>query len=162
MDRIAVYPGTFDPITNGHLDVIERGVRVFDGLVVAVAESSAKKTLFTPKERIDMIEGVTAHLETVKVESFNSLLIDHMKQRGYKSVLRGLRVISDFENEFQMALTNRKLAPDIETVFLMTSENYAYMSSKLIKEIFMLKGRVDDFVPPLVIKKLEERLERNV
>src|SRR3989304_8269887 len=146
--HIAVYPGTFDPITNGHLDIIERGLRLFDGLIVAIAESPTKEPLFTVDERIRMVKETARKYKNVKVESFNCLLIDYIHKKKANIILRGLRVISDFEYEFQMALTNRKLAPDIETVFMMTQENYASISSRFIKEIARLGGSVSAFVTP--------------
>lgn len=153
--RIAVYPGTFDPITNGHMDVIERGLKLFDGLIVAIAESQTKEPLFTVDERIRMAKDAVRRYKNVKVESFDCLLIDYMREKKANIVLRGLRVISDFEYEFQMALTNRKLAPDIETVFMMTAGDYSYLSSRFIKEIARLGGRFDCFVPPNVTKMLK-------
>lgn len=155
--RIAVYPGTFDPITNGHMDVIERGLKLFDGLIVAIAESQTKEPLFTVDERIRMAKDAVRRYKNVKVESFDCLLIDYMREKKANIVLRGLRVISDFEYEFQMALTNRKLAPDIETVFMMTAGDYSYLSSRFIKEIARLGGRFDCFVPPNVVKMLKEK-----
>ncbi|MBI5287052.1 MAG: pantetheine-phosphate adenylyltransferase [Deltaproteobacteria bacterium] len=155
----AVYPGTFDPITNGHLDVIERGLKLFDELIVAVAENPRKAPLFDIRERVEMIKEATKGYKNVKVESFDCLLIDFLHKKKAKVILRGLRVLSDFEYEFQMALTNRKLDPRIETVFMMTGESYAYMSSRFIKEIAMLGGRVDCFVPPSVLKRLKERFK---
>ena len=154
-NRIAVYPGTFDPITNGHLDIIERGLKLFDGLIVAIAESPAKEPLFDVDERVTMAKEAVKKYKNVKVESFNCLLIDYLRKKKANIILRGLRVISDFEYEFQMALTNRKLAPDIETVFMMTAEGYSYLSSRFIKEIARLGGRFDCFVPPNVAKMLK-------
>ncbi len=155
--RIAVYPGTFDPITNGHLDVIQRGLKLFDGLIVAIAESQTKEPLFTVDERIRMVKESVKKYKNVNVESFDCLLIDYLHKKKAHIIVRGLRVISDFEYEFQMALTNRKLAPDIETVFMMTAEDYSYLSSRFIKEIARLGGRFDCFVPPNVAKMLKER-----
>ena len=155
--RIAVYPGTFDPITNGHLDVIERGLKLFDGLIVAIAESQTKEPLFTVGERIRMVKESVKKYKKVNVESFDCLLIDYLHKKKAHIIVRGLRVISDFEYEFQMALTNRKLAPDIETVFMMTAEDYSYLSSRFIKEIARLGGRFDCFVPPHVAKMLKEK-----
>ena len=155
--HIAVYPGTFDPITNGHLDIIERGLRLFDGLIVAIAESPTKEPLFTVDERIRMVKETARKYKNVKVESFNCLLIDYIHKKKANIILRGLRVISDFEYEFQMALTNRKLAPDIETAFMMTAGDYSYLSSRFIKEIARLGGKIDCFVPPNVAKMLRKR-----
>jgi pantetheine-phosphate adenylyltransferase len=148
----AVYPGTFDPITKGHLDIIQRGLRLFDGLVIAVAENASKETLFDVRERIAMIKAEMKGRRNVEVESFNGLLVDYMRRKRASVILRGLRVISDFEYEFQMALTNRELAPRIETVFMMTSENYAHISSRFIKEIARLGGDLKAFVTPNVEK----------
>ena len=154
-NRIAVYPGTFDPITNGHLDIIERGLKLFDGLIVAIAESPVKEPLFAVDERVNMAKEAVKKYKNVKVESFNCLLIDYLRKKNANIILRGLRVISDFEYEFQMALTNRKLASEIETVFMMTAEGYSYLSSRFIKEIARLGGRFDCFVPPNVAKMLK-------
>lgn len=158
--RIAVFPGTFDPITNGHLDIIERGLKIFDGLIVAVAENPGKTPLFTVEERVEMVRESIGAREGVEVESFNTLLVDYLKEKGINAVLRGLRVISDFEHEFQMALTNRKLAPEVETVFMMTGERFAYTKSSLIKEIYNLGGRIDCFVPPPVVRMFERKFGR--
>jgi pantetheine-phosphate adenylyltransferase len=155
--NIAIYPGTFDPVTLGHLDIIERGLKLFEGLIVAVAASTPKDTLFGVEERLAMLSEATSRYEGVRVEAFDTLLIDYARRRGVATILRGLRVISDFEYEFQMALTNRKLAPDIETVFMMTSETYASVSSRFIKEIARLGGSVSAFVTPGVEARLKER-----
>lgn len=155
--HIGVYPGTFDPITRGHLDIIQRGLKLFDVLIVAVAESLSKAPLFEVEERLEMIGREVKKYKNVKVESFNSLLIDYTRKKNAATVLRGLRVISDFEYEFQMALTNRKLDPGIETVFMMTAENYAPISSRFIKEIARLGGNLSAFVTPNVAKRLKEK-----
>lgn len=160
MERIAVFPGTFDPVTNGHLDIIERGLKIFDRLVVAVAENPAKSPLFTVEERMEMVRASIREHERVEVDSFNNLLVDYLRNKGIKVILRGLRVVSDFEHEFQMALTNRKLAPEIETVFMMTGERFAYTKSSLIKEIYSLGGRIDCFVPPPVVSMFERKFGR--
>jgi pantetheine-phosphate adenylyltransferase len=158
--HIGVYPGTFDPITKGHLDVIERGIKLFDVLVVAVAESLTKAPLFDVEERLDMIRAEVKKYKTVRVESFDCLLMDYMRKKKAKIVLRGLRVVSDFEYEFQMALINRKLDPDIETVFMMTSDNYAPVSSRFIKEIAKFGGDVSAFVTPGVSRRLEKKFRQ--
>ena len=160
MKRLAVFPGTFDPITNGHLDIIERGLKVFDGLIVAVAENPGKAPLFSIEERVEMVRESIEGIEGVEVESFSTLLVEYLKEKGIKVILRGLRVISDFEHEFQMALTNRKLAPEVETVFMMTGERFAYTKSSLIKEIYNLGGRIDCFVPPPVVRMFERKFGR--
>ncbi|CAG1065726.1 pantetheine-phosphate adenylyltransferase [uncultured bacterium] len=158
--HIGVYPGTFDPITKGHLDVIERGIKLFDVLIVGVAESMSKAPLFDVEERLEMIRAEVNKYKTVKVESFDCLLMDYMRKKKAKIVLRGLRVVSDFEYEFQMALINRKLDPDIETVFMMTSDNYAPVSSRFIKEIARLGGDVGAFVTPGVGRRLEKKFRQ--
>lgn len=155
--HIGVYPGTFDPITKGHLDIIERGLKLFDTLIVAVAESSTKVPLFDVNERLEIIKEELKKYKNVRAESFNSLLIDYMRKKKARTVLRGLRVISDFEYEFQMALINRKMEPDVETVFMMTSENYAPVTSRFIKEIARMGGDVRPFVTPNVAKRLKEK-----
>ena len=134
VDQKAIYPGTFDPVTYGHIDLIKRAHEVFSEVIVAVAHNPHKKPLFSVQERITMLKKVTAGLPHVKVEDFNGLVVDYARKRKIKVLIRGLRMISDFEYEFQMALTNRKLAPDIETIFLMPHESYSYLSSKLLKE----------------------------
>jgi pantetheine-phosphate adenylyltransferase len=158
--HIGVYPGTFDPITKGHLDVIERGIKLFDVLIVGVAKSMSKAPLFDVEERLEMIRAEVKKYKTVKVESFDCLLMDYMRKKKAKIVLRGLRVVSDFEYEFQMALINRKLDPDIETVFMMTSDNYAPVSSRFIKEIARLGGDVGAFVTPGVGRRLEKKFRQ--
>ncbi|MBI3098410.1 MAG: pantetheine-phosphate adenylyltransferase [Planctomycetes bacterium] len=153
--RRAVYPGAFDPPTNGHLDVIERGSRIFDELIVAVADNPQKKPLFTRKERMALLRGLVGHLRHVRVDTFDGLAVDFVRKRGSNTILRGIRTISDFEFEFSMALTNRKLAPEIETVFVMTHEDYSFISSRLIKEVVSLGANASALVPPSVIRALE-------
>ncbi|MCK4325484.1 pantetheine-phosphate adenylyltransferase [bacterium] len=160
MSRIAVYPGTFDPVTYGHIDLIKRALTVFDTLIVAVAHSSDKNPLFSIQERVEMLKEVTEGLPGVKVDHFGNLLVDYVKKQGARVVIRGLRVISDFEFEFQMALTNRSFAEDIETVFMMTNESYSFLSSRIIKEAVGLGADVQKFVPPMVEKKLREKLKK--
>ena len=155
--HIGVYPGTFDPITKGHLDVIERGIKLFDVLIVAVAEGLSKAPLFEVDERLDMIRAEVRKYKKVQVESFDNLLMDYMRKKKSNIVLRGLRVMSDFEYEFQMALINRKLDPTVETVFMMTSDNYAPVSSRFIKEIARYGGDVSPFVTPRVSKRLKQK-----
>ncbi|MFQ5735709.1 MAG: pantetheine-phosphate adenylyltransferase [Thermodesulfobacteriota bacterium] len=157
--HIGVYPGTFDPTTRGHLDVIERGLKLFDHLIVAVAEGFSKSTLFDVDERLEILAHEVRNHGNVEVESFDTLLIDYVRKRKAQTVLRGLRVISDFEYEFQMALINRKLDPSVETVFMMTSESYAPVSSRFIKEIARLGGDVTPFVTPWVARKLKDKFK---
>jgi pantetheine-phosphate adenylyltransferase len=153
----AIYPGTFDPMTNGHLDLIARGAKIFDHLVVAVLNNSEKSPLFTATERCDMLRAAVQHMPNVSVATFDGLLVDFAHGQQAQAVLRGIRAISDYEYELQMALMNRRLAADLETVFMMPAEKYSYVSSRLIKEIFHLGGSVDGLVPPLVLERLKER-----
>ena len=159
MEIKCVYPGTFDPITYGHIDIIRRGREIFDILIVAVADPKDKKPLFTLKERVEMAKQVLANFSGVYVDSFSGLLVDFMKKVKAKVILRGLRAVSDFEYEFQMALMNRKLYPEVETIFMMTSEEYSYLSSRVVREIASYGGCVKDLVPPLVEKKLKEKFK---
>ena len=161
MLKLAVYPGTFDPITNGHLDVINRAIRLFDRLVVGVAENPSKHPLFSFEERISIAKQVvaeTAGMENVDVLGFDSLTVDFAKKVGAKSIIRGLRAVSDFEYELQIALTNRKLNRDIESVFLMPAVKYIYLNSSTVKEVARHGGDVLNFVPEYVMKKLQEKL----
>ena len=155
-----IYPGTFDPITYGHLDIIERACCIFDKVLVAVAENPWKNPLFTLRERVEMVKETTSSLSRVAVESFSGLLVEFAREKKCKVILRGVREISDFEYEFQMALSNRKIAPEIETIFMMPKENYFFFSSRIIKEIASLGGKLEEFVPPLVAEKLREKLFR--
>ena len=154
----AVYPGSFDPITKGHMDVISRGSGVFDQVIVAVARNPHKRALFTIDERMDMIRHETRNLKNVKVDTFEGMLIDYVKKQGTNVILRGIRTVSDFEYEFQMALTNRTLNREIETVFVVSSEEYSFMNSTLIKEIAALGGDTRAFVSGEVGRKLKEKL----
>jgi pantetheine-phosphate adenylyltransferase len=157
----AIYPGSFDPITNGHLDVAERALRLFDELVIAVALSEGKKPLFTLEERVAMVRDSLTHLpgrERVRVTSFQNLLVDYADSENAVAVVRGLRALSDFEYEFQLALLNRRLNARIETIFLMPRGTYMAVSSRMIKEIARLGGRIDEFVPPTVRQRLQEKL----
>ena len=157
--RKALYPGTFDPATYGHLDIIERAARIYDWVLIGVAHSREKKPLFDVKERVAMLKKATAHIKNVAVEDFQGLVVEFARKKKTFVIIRGLRMLSDFEFEFQMALTNRKLAEDIETIFMMTSENYAHLSSKLIKEAVSLGADAKSFVPLFVAKKLKEKLK---
>ena len=160
MDKVAVYPGTFDPITNGHLDLMVRGLRMFDKLSVGVFDNIAKSVLFSSEERVEMIRKATAHLRGLEVEPFHSLLVDYAKAKGACAIIRGLRAVSDFDYELQMTLMNRKLDSIVETVFLMPSEEYVYVSSRLIKEVVSLGGDVTGLVPAFVGEALIQRLGR--
>ncbi len=154
--HVAVFPGSFDPLTNGHVDIIERGCYIFDRVIVAVLINQAKTPLFTVDERVGMIREVFKDAAHVEVDTFDGLLVDYGRRKGAHAIIRGLRAVSDFEYEFQMALMNRRLNHDLETVFLMPAEQYTYTSSRLIKEVFMLGGQVSGLVPDVV----EERLRR--
>jgi pantetheine-phosphate adenylyltransferase len=154
----AVYPGSFDPITKGHVDVIERGSSIFDQVIVAVARNPHKRSLFTIKERMDMIRHEARRLRNVKVDTFDGMLIDYVRRQGTNVILRGIRTVSDFEYEFQMALTNRTLDRAMETVFIVTSEEYSFMNSTLIKEVAALGGDTRPFVSAEVGRRLREKL----
>ena len=157
-DVIAIYPGSFDPVTNGHLDLIERGSLIFDQLIVAVLHNVEKDPLFSMDERIAMLKEFTSHIENVRIDTFGGLLVDYAKQVNARAILRGIRAISDYEYELQMALMNRKLNPELETVFMMPAVSYSYVSSRLVKEIARLNGSVTGLVP----KAVEERLRDKV
>ncbi len=159
-EKRAVYPGSFDPITNGHADIIERGLKVFDKVIVAVLDNPSKAPLFSTGERMDMIRGIFPGQRKICVESFHGLLVDFVKARGANVVIRGLRAISDFEYEFQMALMNQSLAPDIETLFMMPNVKYSFLSSNMVKEVVLLGGRVTNFVPGLVAKRLRDKMKK--
>lgn len=159
--KIGVYPGTFDPITHGHTDIITRSLRVFDKVIVAVASNPGKRPLFDVAERVEMVRIVTKELVQVEVEAFDGLLVQYVRQRSARAVIRGLRAISDFEHEFQMALINRKLDSAVETVFFMPREEYSYLTSSVIKEVASLGGALKDFVHPEVAKRLRQRLRRH-
>lgn len=156
----AIYPGTFDPVTLGHLDVLERASKMFDEVIISASEGSAKSTLFTVEERLEMLKSVTAKYKNVKADSFNGLLVHYAEKKKAKVIIRGLRAISDFEYEFQMALTNRKIFPELETVFLMPNEKYSYISSTFVREISKYSGDVSAFVPDLVKKKLARKFKK--
>ncbi|MGB9839120.1 pantetheine-phosphate adenylyltransferase [Thermovenabulum sp.] len=156
--KIAIYPGSFDPITNGHIDVIERSSKLFDRIIVAVLKNPNKKPLFTVEERIEMIKEATKNIENVEVESFSGLLVDFARMKNAKIIVKGLRAVSDFEYEFQMALMNKKLDSEIETVFIMTNVRYSYLSSSVVKEVAGFGGCIKDLVPPHVEMKLKEKI----
>src|SRR6476469_3881960 len=155
--RIAIYPGSFDPLTNGHVDIIERGSRIFDSIIVAILANVEKTPLFSEKERIEILRDVFKDRPNVKVETFNGLLVDYAKQKEAHVIVRGLRAVSDFEYEFQMALMNRHLEPGLETVFMMPAEQYTYISSRLIKEVLSLGGEITGIVQPIVEERLRAK-----
>jgi pantetheine-phosphate adenylyltransferase len=158
---VAIYPGSFDPITNGHLDLIERGSRLFDRLIVAVLHNEGKQALFTVEERLEMLREVVTPIDNVEIGCFEGLLVNFAAQQGARVLLRGIRAISDYEYELQMALMNRKLESNIETVFLMASEANSFVSSRLVKEVVRLGGDIGAFVPSSVAKRLHIRMQEN-
>jgi pantetheine-phosphate adenylyltransferase len=158
MKITAIYPGTFDPITNGHTDLIERASRLFDKVIVAVAVNPGKQPMFSLDERVYLATRVLDHLGNVEVSGFDTLLVDYVRERGAQVILRGLRAVSDFEYEFQLAGMNRRLAPDVETIFMTPAEQYAYISSSLVKEVAIHGGDVSEFVPAHVMAALNDRI----
>jgi len=157
MSTLAVYPGSFDPLTNGHVDIIERGARLFDRIIVAIAVNAEKAPMFSMAERVDIAKAVFRNHPNVEVDTFEGLLVNYVERRKANVIVRGLRAVSDFEYEFQMALMNRELAASLETVFMMPAVQYSYISSRLIKEVFALGGKVHGLVPELVEKRLREK-----
>jgi len=153
----AIYPGSFDPITNGHLDLIERGSKLVDRLIVSILSNDAKLPLFSVEERMEMLTEVVGRFSNVEVDCFDGLLVDYAARKGATVILRGIRAISDYEFELQMALMNRRLRPSIETIFLMSGEAYSYISSRLVKEVFRLGGNISGLVPPTVEARLRKR-----
>jgi len=156
---IAIYPGSFDPLTNGHLDLIERGSKIFDELIVAIIRNTEKTPLFSLGERRDMMEAMTERWRNVQVDTFEGLMVDYAVKAKASAVLRGIRAISDYEYELQMALMNRKLQPTLETVFMMPAEKYSYLSSRLVREIAQLGGSIQGLVPEIVEQRLREKLD---
>ena len=161
MCQRAIYPGSFDPVTYGHIDLIKRAQEIFSEIIVAVAHNPHKKPLFSVKERVRMLKVATSGMKGVEVSDFNGLVVDYARKQKIKVLIRGVRMISDFEYEFQMALTNRKIAPDIETIFLMPHESYSYLSSRLLKEAASLGADLSSFVPGFIEKALKRKLCRN-
>lgn len=159
--RTAVYPGTFDPLTKGHEDLVRRAAKLFDRVIVGVAQSKAKKPFFTLEERVAMARDVLVEFDNVEVFGFDCLLMEFLKQQNASIILRGLRAVSDFEYEFQMAGMNRILYPDVETVFLTPAEKYMFISATMVREIALLGGQVEKFVPPLVVERINEKLSQN-
>lgn len=159
--RTAIYPGSFDPMTNGHLDVIERAVKLFDRVIVAVAKNESKQPLFTLQERVDLVRQGIQHLPSVEADSFDCLLVDYVEQRSAQAIIRGLRAVSDFEFEFQLALMNRKLNEKVETIFMMPKDTYTFLSSRIVKEIARLGGNVNSFVPAHVQRALTDKLKES-
>ncbi len=157
----ALYPGTFDPPTNGHVDLIQRGAKIFDHLTVAILINPVKNPLFTVEERVEMLKEATRSLGNVSIATFDGLMVDFAKRVGASAVLRGIRAISDYEHEFQMALMNRRLAPEIETVFLQPAGRYSFVSSRMVKEVVSFGGDVSGLVPPNVLKRLRGRMGKS-
>src|SRR5690242_10023749 len=156
--RTVIYPGSFDPLTNGHLDVIQRAAKLFDRVIVAVAKNEGKKPLFALRDRVNLVAGCIGHLPNVEADSFDGLLINYVEKRSAQAIIRGLRAVSDFEFEFQLALMNRKLNEQIETIFMMPKDTYTFLSSRIVKEIARLGGDVSAFVPAHVRRALAEKL----
>lgn len=161
MSKIAVYPGSFDPVTNGHLDLIERALNIFDNIIVAVAEHSRKSLFFTVEERVQMLKEVVKNFRNVQIDTFSGLLVNYARKQNAKVIIRGVRAMTDFEYEFQMALMNRKLDGKIETIFLMPNEIYSYVSSSVIKEIASYGGNINGLVPDIVKNKIAVKLNKN-
>ena len=159
-ERVAVYPGSFDPLTNGHVDIILRGARLFDRIVVAILRNAEKQPMFTTEERVEIVREAFREYPNVEVDAFEGLLVDYAHRRQASVIVRGLRAVSDFEFELQMALMNRRLGPEIETVFMMPAEQYTYVSSRLIKEVFALGGPISGLVPDVVEARLREKRDQ--
>ena len=158
--KTAVYPGSFDPVTNGHIDVIERALKIFDKVIVTVGDNPGKKSTFTTEERIEMLKESTKDLKNIEIDSFSGLLLDFVKSKNSKIIIRGLRAVSDFDFEFQRALMNRVVDKEVETVFIMTKENYVYLNSSIVKEMAMFGGKLNGLVPKIVEKKLREKFSK--
>jgi pantetheine-phosphate adenylyltransferase len=161
MTRVALYPGTFDPVTNGHLDIAERASRLFDQLIVAVAEGPQKGPLFSLEDRLRFMKEGCRDFPIVRVEAFSDLLMNYVKSVGAQVIIRGMRAVSDFEYEFQMALMNRTLDPNVETIFMVPGDAYTFLSSRIVKEVAMYGGRIEGLVPPIVQQALEQKFPRS-
>jgi pantetheine-phosphate adenylyltransferase len=159
MSKVAIYPGSFDPITYGHIDIVERSLEIFDRVIVAIAYDTTKNSLFTVKERMDIVKAIFSHVPNVLVDSFNGLLVDYVGNTNAKVIVRGLRATSDFEYEFHMASMNRSLNPRLDTLFMMTSKDYFFVSSRTIKEVARLGGAVEGLVPALVARRLQKKFK---
>ena len=157
MEKLAIYPGSFDPVTNGHVDIVERGLKLFDKIIVAILLNPSKQFLFTVEERLDMLQDSLNKFPNIETDSFDGLLVNYAKQKNACAILKGMRAISDFEYEFQMALMNRRMNRNIQTVFLMTGFRWIFTSSSIIKEVARFGGDVNDMVPPIVDQKLKEK-----
>lgn len=155
--KIAVYPGSFDPVTYGHLDIIKRAAKVMDKVIVAVLHNPNKKPLFTIEERMDLLKQVTGDMDNIEIDYFSGLLVDYVQSNNIDIIVKGLRAVSDFEYEFQMALMNRKLNSHVETIFMMTSSKYSYLSSSLVKEVFRFNGCINELVPDIVIEAMKKK-----
>jgi pantetheine-phosphate adenylyltransferase len=160
MQKVAIYPGSFDPVTNGHLDILERGLNIFDKIIVAIMHNPVKEYLFTVEERFEMLSGTLKNLKNVEIDTFDGLLVDYAAKRKAQAILRGMRAVSDFEYEFQMALMNRRLNRDIQTVFLMTGLRWIFTSSSIIKEAAQFGGNIEGMVPPGVHQKIKEKFSQ--
>lgn len=158
--KTAVYPGSFDPVTNGHVDIIKRALKIFDKVIVTVGDNPGKKPAFSIEERIEMLKECTKNIEHIEIDSFQGLLIAYVKSKESAIIIRGLRAVSDFEFEFQRALMNRVVDNEIETIFIMTKEDYVYLNSSIVKEMAMFNGNVDDLVPKIVSQKLKEKFSK--
>lgn len=159
--NIAIYPGSFDPVTNGHLDIIERTAKIFDKVIVAILINSNKTPTFTTDEKIEMLKKATEHIPNVEIEFFDGLLVNFVRKKGAHVIVKGLRAISDFEYEFQMAMLNKSVAPDIETLFMMTSNKYSYLSSSIVKELGKLGASLDDLVPEKIMDNVIKKLRKD-
>jgi pantetheine-phosphate adenylyltransferase len=159
-ERIAVYPGSYDPLTNGHIDIIERGLKIFDKVIVAILKNPSKNSLFSIEERMDILRETFQDRNEIEVDCFEGLLVNYLRKKNVTTVVRGLRAISDFEIEFQMALMNRRIEPQCETIFLVPSVHYSFVSSRLVKEIYQLGGEIKNMIPPVVDRKLKEKFGR--